>query len=202
MSTEIKRALLSVTDKMGIVELARQLAALGIEIVSTGGTAKALAEGGVTCTLVETITGFPEMMGGRLKTLHPNIFGGILANREIPADLDAASQHGIGLLDLVVVNLYKFSQKPGIENIDVGGPSMLRAAAKNAASVTVVVDPVDYDVVIQQIRANGAVDEMTREALAIKVFGHTAEYDHSIHQWMLQQQKVRCAFLKSVPTTH
>ena len=149
----IKRALISVSEKTGVVEFARGLTALGVEILSTGGTAKALTDAGVPVVPVEQATGFPEMMEGRVKTLHPKIHGGILADRSKPDHLAQAQAHGIGLIDLVCVNLYPFAAtvarpdvtlEMAIENIDIGGPSMIRSAAKNHAAVTVVVDPSDY----------------------------------------------------------
>src|ERR1051325_1868383 len=158
----MKRALLSVSDKTGIVELGRSLAARGFELVSTGGTAKTLTGAGLTVTGVSDITGFPEMMDGRVKTLHPLIHGGLLARRDHPADLEAATSHGIGLIDIVVVNLYPFEEtarRPGVlfddlvEQIDIGGPSMVRAAAKNFRGVLVVVDPADYPRLIKELDA-------------------------------------------------
>ena len=160
------RALLSVSDKTGIADLGRGLVARGFELVSTGGTARALADAGLAVTNVSDITGFPEMMDGRLKTLHPRVHGGILARRDHPADLAAAAAHGIGLIDLVVVNLYPFAAaaaRPGIEldalveEIDIGGPSMVRAAAKNHASVAIVSSPARYESV-QQFLADSPWD--------------------------------------------
>lgn len=180
----MKSALLSVTDKTGIVEFAKALVDLGWEIISTGGTAKVLAEGGVMCVSVEDITNFPEMLDGRVKTLHPKIFGGILADRTKPAHLEALEMHGIAYIDLVVVNLYDFARKPDIEQIDIGGPSLLRAAAKNGASVAVVVDPLDYDTVTSELRNLGMVSEAGREYLARKVFETTSQYDFMIAGWM------------------
>src|SRR5882724_8560501 len=154
------RALLSVSDKTGLADLGRGLVARGFELVSTGGTARALADAGLAVTNVSDITGFPEMMDGRVKTLHPKIHGGILARRGHPDDLAAAAAHGIGLVDLVVVNLYPFAetaQKPGVtfealvEQIDIGGPSMVRAAAKNFRDVLIVVHPIDYPRLLEAI---------------------------------------------------
>jgi phosphoribosylaminoimidazolecarboxamide formyltransferase/IMP cyclohydrolase len=181
------RALLSVSDKTGIVDLGRGLAARGFELVSTGGTARALADAGLAVTSVSDITGFPEMMDGRVKTLHPKLHGGILARRDHPADLAAASDHGIGLVDLVVVNLYPFAataKKPGvtfdelIENIDIGGPSMVRAAAKNFRDVLVVVDPADYPRLLDEIDRAPAL--AFRYELMVKALAHTGEYDTTI----------------------
>lgn len=180
-----RRILISVTDKTGIEKFKALLdLGLGWEIISTGGTAKALQEAGIPCTLIEKVTDFPEMLDGRLKTLHPKIFGGILADRSKPEHMEKLTEHCIGTIDIVVVNLYAFNEKPGIENIDIGGPSLLRAAAKNHASVTVVVDPADYDEIIAEIITNGNTSLKTRWNLARKVFAHTAEYDNLIVQWM------------------
>ena len=191
MST-ITRALVSVSDKTGVVEFARALRARGVEILSTGGTAKLLAESGVAVVEVGSYTGFPEMMDGRVKTLHPKVHGGILGRRGV--DDAVMAQHGIGPIDLVVVNLYPFEQtvaRPGcdlataIENIDIGGPTMLRAAAKNHAAVTVVVDAADYGRVLDEMQANGgAVTDRTRFDLAVKVFEHTARYDGAIASYL------------------
>jgi phosphoribosylaminoimidazolecarboxamide formyltransferase/IMP cyclohydrolase len=182
------RALISVSDKRGVLEFARQLVELGWEIVSTGGTAEALRREQVPVTGMEDVTGFPEMMDGRVKTLHPKVHGGLLARRENPADLAALKQHGITPIDLVAVNLYPFratvakpetSFEQAIEQIDIGGPSMLRSAAKNHAGVIVVVDPADYARVIEDLKA-GEVGAERRRALATKVFAHTAAYDAAI----------------------
>ncbi|MDZ4169255.1 MAG: bifunctional phosphoribosylaminoimidazolecarboxamide formyltransferase/IMP cyclohydrolase [Coriobacteriia bacterium] len=189
----IRRALVSVTDKSGVVEFCRTLSTeFGVEIVSTGGTAKALAEAGVPVRPIDDLTGFPEMMDGRVKTLHPRVHGGLLARRDVPAHMAAADEHGIGMIDLVCVNLYAFEAtiaKPGvteedaIENIDIGGPSMLRSAAKNFASVTVVTDPGCYESVLAEMRANGGATTLeTRRAFATEVFRTTSAYDSAI--WM------------------
>jgi len=192
----IQRALISVSDKTGIVEFTQALQARGVEILSTGGTAKLLAQNGVTVIEVSDYTGFPEMMDGRLKTLHPKIHGGLLGRRGI--DEAVMSQHGIPPIDLVVVNLYPFEQtvaKPtcdlalAIENIDIGGPTMLRAAAKNHAAVTVVVDAADYPTVLAEMSANqGAVGAELRFSLALKVFEHTARYDGAIANYLGKQR--------------
>lgn len=180
-----RRILISVTDKTGI-EKFEALTNIGWEIISTGGTAKALKEKGIPCTLIEDVTKFPEMMDGRLKTLHPAIFGGILADRTNPEHMKAIAEHGIEPIDIVVVNLYAFSQKPGIENIDIGGPSLLRAAAKNCKSVTVIVDPEDYRAVISEVlnSSDGTTSTGLRKYLATKVFWHTNSYDHAICDWL------------------
>lgn len=185
------RALLSVSDKSGLLDFATQLAALGWELVSTGGTAKALREAGLEAIEVSTVTGFPEMMDGRVKTLHPKIHGGLLARRDDRAHMQAAAEHGITPIDLVVVNLYPFREtvaRPNvsaadvIENIDIGGPSMLRSAAKNFDAVTVVVDPADYPAVLEAFRGERDAAALRRE-LAGKVYAHTAAYDAAIAQW-------------------
>jgi phosphoribosylaminoimidazolecarboxamide formyltransferase/IMP cyclohydrolase len=177
------RALISVHDKTGVVDLARGLVDLDWEVVSSGGTAKALEDAGVSCTPVESITASPEMLSGRVKTLHPRIHGGILADRskhEHNADLEA---QGIEPIDLVVCNLYPFRSQPSIEMIDVGGPTMVRAAAKNHAHVGVVVDPADYGQVLEELRADGSLSAETRRRLARAAFAHTAAYDAAIVSW-------------------
>ncbi len=191
--TKVSRALLSVSDKSGIVEFARALAALGVELLSTGGTAQLLAKESVAVTEVSAYTGFPEMLDGRVKTLHPKIHGGLLARRDDPAHLAALKSAGIALIDLLVVNLYPFqatvadpdcSFDEAIENIDIGGPALLRAAAKNHGGVTVVVDPADYPRVLEELRRGGTVSHATRFALARKVFAHTAGYDGAIANYL------------------
>ncbi len=197
-----RRALLSVSDKSGIVELARRLVALGIEILSTGGTAKLLEKEGVRVTEVSAHTGFPEMLDGRVKTLHPKIHGGLLARREDPAHMAAIREAGIAPIDLLVVNLYPFQATvadpdcrfdDAIENIDIGGPAMLRAAAKNHGGVAVVVDPADYEKILNELSLSGMVSEATRFELARKVFAHTAAYDGAIANYLfsLDKQKKR-----------
>lgn len=179
-----KRALISVTDKTDLVELARTLAYAGYEIVSTGGTAEAIRNAGLAVTDVASVTGFPEMLDGRVKTLHPLILGGILAVPEEKGHQDDMAEHGIKPFDLVVVNLYDFAGKPGIEQIDVGGPTMIRAAAKNHAYVGVVTDPNDYGVVIREIEVEGELSPGTSQRFAAKAFAHTANYDLMIAKWM------------------
>jgi phosphoribosylaminoimidazolecarboxamide formyltransferase/IMP cyclohydrolase len=185
----MKRAILSVSDKTGLLEFARGLAARGFELVSTGGTARALADAGLTVVNVSDVTGFPEMMDGRVKTLHPLVHGGILARRNHPEDLQQAAEHGIGLVDLVVVNLYPFvetARKPGVgfddlvEQIDIGGPSLVRAAAKNFRDVMVVVRPSDYAAVLDAIDRDGGPTPAFRFELARTAFAHTGEYDSAI----------------------
>ena len=181
------RALISVSDKTNLLPFARGLAARGFALLSTGGTARALIEAGLTVVAVSDVTGVPEMMGGRVKTLHPRVHGGILARRRDPGDLAAAAQHGIELIDVVVVNLYPFAAAAAnpdtpfealIEEIDIGGPSMVRAAAKNFSDVLVVVSPDDYTAVLEHL--DGGVDDEFRFALARKAFAHTASYDAAI----------------------
>ena len=185
----VERALLSVYDKSGLAEFARQLSALGIEIVSTGGTARLLRESGITVRDVSDLTGWPEMLGGRVKTLHPKVHGGILFRRGEAGDRQQTAEHKIAPIDLVVVNLYPFeatAAKPGltpeelIENIDIGGPTMVRSAAKNFESVAVVTDPADYAAVAAEIAAHGEVSLATRLDLARKAFAVTARYDGKI----------------------
>ena len=187
------QALLSVSDKTGLVEFARGLAKLGIRLLSTGGTAKALADAGVAVTEVGDYTGFPEMLDGRVKTLHPKVHGGILARRDDPAHAAALEKHSIPPIDLVVVNLYPFRAtvaKPGctlddaIENIDIGGPTLVRAAAKNWNHVGVVVDPADYPALLAELATGNALSTATRFALARKAFTHTAAYDGAISNWL------------------
>jgi phosphoribosylaminoimidazolecarboxamide formyltransferase/IMP cyclohydrolase len=188
----IRRALLSVSDKSGLAELGAALARHGVELVSTGGTAAALREAGLEVKDISDITGFPEMMDGRVKTLHPKVHGGLLAVRDDPAHAHAMESHGIGAIDLVVVNLYPFAQTVArgagrdevIENIDIGGPSMVRSAAKNHAYVAIVTDPGDYPQLIESLDANrGATSEILRKYLAAKAFAATAAYDATIAQW-------------------
>src|SRR5918995_724481 len=185
----MRRAILSVSDKTGLVPFGKALAARGFELVSTGGTAKALADAGLPVINVSDVTGFPEMMDGRVKTLHPKIHGGILARRSHPEDLELAEEHGISLVDLVVVNLYPFVEtaaKPGIkfddliEQIDIGGPSLVRAAAKNFRDVMIVVSPKDYDAVIAELDREGGPTPAFRFELARRAFEHTGQYDTAI----------------------
>ena len=177
------RALISVYDKTGVIETARALAALGWDIVSSGGTAKALNEAGVNVTPVEEITQSPEMLDGRVKTLHPNIHGGILADRSKPTHLAALEEYGIEPIDLVICNLYPFRSNPSVELIDIGGPTMVRAAAKNYDSVGIVVNPNDYTSVIAELSDQGTLTPDTRRQLARTAFAHTAAYDAAIVEW-------------------
>jgi len=193
----ISRALMSVTDKSGLVEFATFLAGYQIEILSTGGTAKLLRDNGVPVVEVSDFTGFPEMLDGRVKTLHPKVHGGILGRRDLMSHQEQMAAHGIVPIDLVVVNLYQFEKtvaKPGctledaIENIDIGGPTMLRAAAKNYQAVTVVVDPADYPHLMAEMQANqGATNLATRFNLARKVFKLTHEYDGAISRYLAEK---------------
>ncbi len=186
----IKQALISVSDKTGILEFSRELAALGVNILSTGGTAKLLADNGIKVTEVADYTGFPEMLDGRVKTLHPKVHGGILARRDFPEHVSALAQHQIPTIDMVVVNLYPFQQtiakeqcslEDAIENIDIGGPAMLRSSAKNHKDVIVLCDPSDYATVLAELKAHeGEATYETKFALAKKVFAHTAQYDGAI----------------------
>ncbi|WP_196594908.1 IMP cyclohydrolase [Pectinatus sottacetonis] len=193
---KIKRALLSVSEKKGIVKLAQKLHDAGVEIVSTGGTMKAIKEAGIPVLYVSDVTGFPEIMDGRVKTLNPYIHGGILAVRDNPEHQKAMQQHKITGIDLVVVNLYPFKQtiaKPdvelaeAIENIDIGGPAMIRAAAKNFKYVTVVVNPDHYDEVASMISKDDEVAYKFRMKLAQEAFEHTAEYDTCIQNYLAKQ---------------
>ncbi|MDR3136598.1 MAG: bifunctional phosphoribosylaminoimidazolecarboxamide formyltransferase/inosine monophosphate cyclohydrolase [Coriobacteriales bacterium] len=194
----VKRALISVTDKAGIVDFARALQdEFAVEIVSTGGTARQLADAGIKVRTINELTGFPEMMDGRIKTLHPKVHGAILARRDLSTHLGQAKQYGIGLIDMVVVNLYAFAAtvaKPdvtyaeAIENIDIGGPALLRSAAKNHAAVTVVCNPADYESVLLELRLHaGATTLATRRRLATTVFAATSAYDNAIYTWMYDQ---------------
>jgi len=186
----IKQALISVSDKTGVLDFARTLSAMGVNILSTGGTAKLLADNGVKVTEVADYTGFPEMLDGRVKTLHPKVHGGILARRDFPEHVAALAQHAIPTIDMVVVNLYPFQQtvakeqctlEDAIENIDIGGPAMLRSAAKNHKDVIVICDPADYAKVLAELKVgNGEATYETKFALAKKVFAHTAQYDGAI----------------------
>ncbi len=191
----LRRALLSVSDKAGVVELARVLIGRGVEILSTGGTARLLAQGGVPVKEVSAHTGFPEIMDGRVKTLHPKIHGGLLGRRSV--DDAVMKTHGIEPIDLLVVNLYPFARtiarpdctyEEAVENIDVGGPAMLRAAAKNHANVTVIVDPTDYSALLDELQAhNGATSTLFRAQLAAKAFAHAASYDTMVAGYLMQK---------------
>ncbi len=178
-----RRALLSAYDKTGMVELGRALVDLGWELVSSGGTARVLADAGLPVIPTEKVTGFPEMLGHRVVTLHPAIHGGILADRTDPSHLEDMATYDVTAIDLVAVNLYPFSSDPSIELIDVGGPAMVRGAAKNHSQVTVLVNPADYEVVLTELREQGGVSDVTRRRLARDAFAHTAAYDAAIVDW-------------------
>lgn len=186
-----RRALLSVYDKSGIVDFARGLAALGFELVSSGGTSKALAEAGVAHLSVEDVTGFPEMLDGRVKTLHPRIHGAILADRSVPEHMSTISEHSIVPIDLVACNLYPFSSDPSIELIDIGGPSMVRSAAKNHEHVAIIVDPAAYAEVLAELQSSGAQLSLeTKRKLARTAFAHTSAYDSAIVDWFDREDEV------------
>ncbi|HVS29741.1 MAG TPA: bifunctional phosphoribosylaminoimidazolecarboxamide formyltransferase/IMP cyclohydrolase, partial [Solirubrobacteraceae bacterium] len=193
----VRRALLSVSDKRGIADFARGLSELGVEIVSTGGTAAELDAQGVAVRMIEDLTGFPEIMDGRVKTLHPKLYAGLLARRDEPSHLRAAAEHGVEWVDLACVNLYPFERTSArrgvddgevIENIDIGGPTMIRAAAKNFAFAAVVVEPESYDAVLAELReADGRLSLQTRETLAAEAFAYTARYDTAIARWFAER---------------
>ncbi len=195
---KIKRAIVSVSDKSGVVSFAKGLSQMGVEILSTGGTAKTLRENGIRVMDISEYTGFPEMLDGRVKTLHPKVHGGLLGQRSKPEHVRKMNEHGILPIDLVAVNLYPFeatvakegcSLEEAIENIDIGGPTMIRSAAKNYPDVTVVVDPGDYDVVLSELKEKGEISLETNFRLAKKVFQHTARYDGAISNYLGQIEK-------------
>src|SRR3954452_10701001 len=189
----VKRALITVSDKTGITEFARCLRELGVEIVSTGGTARHLGDAGIETRAIDDLTGFPEMLDGRVKTINPKIAAGVLAVRDNPDHVATMNEHGIEAIDLVCVNLYPFEQTAArrgvedqevIENIDIGGPSLIRASAKNFAFTAVVTSPESYDAVADELRVgDGKLSMQTREALALKAFTYTARYDAAISEW-------------------
>ncbi len=190
---KVERALISLTDKSGIEEFARALADMGVEILSTGGTAKKMRDSNIPVTDVSDFTGFPEMLDGRVKTLHPLVHGGILNQRENDEHQRQCAEHGIRHIDIVAVNLYAFEKTvaradctlaDAIENIDIGGPTLLRASAKNFRDVTVIVDPADYGQVLSEIRESGNTTLKTRFRLAVKVFRLTSTYDTAIAAWL------------------
>lgn len=195
--SKIKRAVVSVSDKKGVVEFARELSSMGVEILSTGGTAKTMREAGVPVKDVSEHTGFPEMLDGRVKTLHPKIHGGLLSRRGNEKDMEEIKKHGIDTIDMVVVNLYPFEatiSKPdvtfddAIENIDIGGPTMLRSASKNFQDVAVVVDPDDYTKVLDEMKKlNNELSYRTKLNLAQKVFSHTSRYDSLIADYLAKK---------------
>ena len=190
---KIERAIISLTDKTGVQDFAKELASLGIEILSTGGTAAKIREAGLEVKDVSEFTGFPEMLDGRVKTLHPKVHGGILNQRNNANHQEQCSAHGLKNIDLIAVNLYAFDKSianpdctlaDAIENIDIGGPTMLRASAKNFHDVTVIVDPADYPIVLDEIRETGNTTLKTRFRLAVKVFDLTSQYDTAISKWL------------------
>ncbi|MFH1258265.1 MAG: bifunctional phosphoribosylaminoimidazolecarboxamide formyltransferase/IMP cyclohydrolase, partial [Elusimicrobiota bacterium] len=183
----LRQALISVSNKEGLVEFARSLSAGGVKIISTGGTSAKLKEAAIPAQDVAQLTGFPEILDGRVKTLHPKIFGGILARRDHPRHLQEIENHQIQLIDLVAVNLYPFKESPSIENIDIGGVTLLRAAAKNYRDVIVICDPQDYHFVLEQLQQQGELNEEERRRLAQKAFAHTADYDACIARFFLAQ---------------
>jgi phosphoribosylaminoimidazolecarboxamide formyltransferase / IMP cyclohydrolase len=191
---KIERAIISVTDKTGIVEFSRKLEGMGVEILSTGGTAKVIREGDVKVKDISEYTGFPEMLDGRVKTLHPKVHGGLLGVRSNPEHVKMMKAHGISNIDLIIVNLYQFEKtvakegvtlEDAIENIDIGGPAMLRSSAKNFNDVTVIIDPADYDLVLNEMKeSNGCTSLKTRFYLAKKVFNLTHKYDGAISRYL------------------
>jgi phosphoribosylaminoimidazolecarboxamide formyltransferase/IMP cyclohydrolase len=204
---KITRALLSVSDKSGLIEFARALAAHGVELVSTGGTAKAIAAAGLKVSDVSDLTGFPEMMDGRVKTLHPKVHGGLLAIRDNAEHAKAMTDHGIAPIDLLVVNLYPFEATVAkgavyddcIENIDIGGPAMIRAAAKNHDDVAVVVEPADYQSVLDELATNNSATTLTlRKRLAAKAYARTAAYDAAISNWFAEQLKIQTPDFRTI----
>ena len=192
--TKIERGIISVTDKAGVVDFASSLSKFGVQILSTGGTARALRDGGISVMDISQYTGFPEMLDGRVKTLHPKVHGGLLGMRDNPEHVSMMKEHGIENIDLLVVNLYQFEKtvakegvtiEEAIENIDIGGPAMLRSSAKNFKDVTVIVDPLDYDPVLKEMEElGGATSLKTRFRLARKVFQLTHKYDGAISQYL------------------
>lgn len=192
---KVERALISLTDKSGIEDFARALTELGVEILSTGGTAKKMRDNGIAVTDVSEFTGFPEMLDGRVKTLHPLVHGGILNQRENRDHQQQCREYGIKPIDIVAVNLYAFEKTvadpdcslgDAIENIDIGGPTLLRASAKNYQDVTVIVDPADYEQVLAEIKESGNTTLKTRFRLAVKVFQLTSAYDTAIANWLVK----------------
>src|ERR1700757_5297011 len=206
---KITRALISVSDKAGIAKFARTLEKQGVDIISTGGTAELLRKEKIPVREISSFTSFPEVLEGRVKTLHPRVHGGLLYKRDDPKHVAEAKECGFQPIDLVVVNLYPFEQtiaKPdvtlaeAIEQIDIGGPSMIRSAAKNYQSVTVVVDPADYDAVLENMRDNkGKTTLKLRERLAIKAFARTADYDRTISSFLNKEQTTDASFSLSLP---
>jgi phosphoribosylaminoimidazolecarboxamide formyltransferase / IMP cyclohydrolase len=210
-ATTVKTALISVSDKTGVIEFARALAEMGVKIISTGGTAKALGAAGIEAVPIDRVTGFPEILGGRVKTLHPKVHGGLLAIRDSEEHLRQVRENGIEFIDLVAVNLYPFEKtvaredvsiEEAVENIDIGGPTMLRSAAKNNRFVAAVCDPADYECIVGELRETGGLSETTRRYLAAKVFRHTADYDAAIDRFLskrfLGEEILRLKYTKGV----
>lgn len=191
---KIKRALISVSDKTGIVEFAKELITFGVELISTGGTATMIREAGLPVKDISEFTSFPEMLGGRVKTLHPKVHGAILGMRNNQEHLETMKKHGIEQIDMVIVNLYPFektvakadcSLEEAIENIDIGGPAMIRSSAKNNSDVTVIVDANDYENILNELKSNnGCISRSTNYKLAVKAYKRTAEYDKTISDWL------------------
>ena len=197
------KAILSVYDKTGLEEFAQGLSGLGYELVASGKTAAALGDAGILHTTVEAVTGSPEMLGGRVKTLHPRLHAGILADRTNPDHMADLQTHEIEPIGLVVCNLYPFRSEPSVEMIDIGGVTLLRAAAKNWAHVAVVVDPADYEAVLEGLQGTGTLDDASRLRLARKAFAHTAAYDAAIVGWFDEQTSgQRPAETRAVPSRH
>jgi phosphoribosylaminoimidazolecarboxamide formyltransferase/IMP cyclohydrolase len=206
-SSPLRRALISVSDKTGIVDFAKALTTMGVEILSTGGTYKTLKDAGLPVKEVSSHTGFPEIMDGRVKTLHPKIHGGILARRDLPEHLQAMTDHDIAPIDMVVVNLYPFAKTlqggadfdTCIENIDIGGPAMVRAAAKNHDHVVIITDPADYDTVLEDMKAyKGATSPALRRTLAARAYAHTAAYDSNVANWLHSQTEDHATFPRQI----
>jgi len=194
---KVQRALISVFNKSGVESFAKGLTDMGVQVISTGGTAKLLKDSGIPVTLVEEVTGFPEMLDGRVKTMHPKLMAGILARRDVPEHMETIEQHGIEPIDMVVCNLYPFEEVAGrrgvtdevvIENIDIGGPSMIRAAAKNHAGVAVVTSHEDYAPLLDELRETDELSYPTLRDLATKAFHRTAHYDFVIANWFSEEE--------------
>src|SRR5689334_4653673 len=208
---KIKRALVSVSDKIGIVDFVRELKSFNVEIISTGGTAKALRDAGIDVRDISDVTGFPEMMDGRVKTLHPRVHGGLLALRDNPEHVAAMQQHGIEPIDMVVVNLYPFAttiaragvtREEAIEQIDIGGPAMIRSAAKNANDVAVVVDPAQYPALIEELREHdGSLSIPTLRRLAVEAYRQTAQYDATVSSYLASESSDAEQFPSQITST-
>ncbi len=212
MNVKVNRAIVSVSDKTGLVDFVKGLEAMGVEIISTGGTAKILSDAGIKVTGISDVTGFPEMLDGRVKTLHPAVHGGILADRSKPEHMAKIEEHGIKPIDMVVVNLYPFAQtvarqgvtlEDAVENIDIGGPAMVRSAAKNFASVAIICDPNDYDSILSEMQENsGALTFETRAKLSAKAYAHTSAYDAMITNYLTKQFSEEGGFPRVINFTY